>query len=150
MRTCRHFEYPRRGKFRDGRCHAGVRYGDVMSAHAPDSGIALCLPCQERGPEEREAKHEHLYAHALPCAKKDVPTPEEARIRDAEFREWIREVFPLIEKAKHLIIEKSDAQNSIMQINCPRCGCELRASYTASNGHTRGKCSTEGCLEWIE
>lgn len=35
------------------------------------------------------------------------------------------------------------------QTTCPLCGTELRFSV-ATNGHSRGACSTPDCISWIE
>ncbi len=35
-------------------------------------------------------------------------------------------------------------------ITCPKCAGELMFSKAKSNGHTHGKCKTEGCLAWMQ
>ena len=36
------------------------------------------------------------------------------------------------------------------KIQCPSCGGVLCYSKCKSNGHIRGECETEGCLQWRE
>jgi hypothetical protein len=35
-------------------------------------------------------------------------------------------------------------------LECPICKKKLYVSHAAINGHTRGKCETENCINWIE
>lgn len=34
--------------------------------------------------------------------------------------------------------------------DCPKCPKGVIRYYRSSNGHTKGCCSTEGCLSWIQ
>lgn len=36
------------------------------------------------------------------------------------------------------------------EVVCPACGGTVRYAVVARNGHMRGKCSTEGCVSWLE
>lgn len=61
-------------------------------------------------------------------------------------KEEIKSKWPLTIQA--LFAVKKDGKPK-GQITCPKCQGILR--YTiASNGHTRGRCTTENCLSWIE
>lgn len=53
-------------------------------------------------------------------------------------------------EARKLITEHSEGKRSVSgQIICPKCGANLHYSI-ASNGHCHARCSTPGCLAWME
>lgn len=42
------------------------------------------------------------------------------------------------------------AQDVRGSIPCPKCKSTLKFTVSASNGATTGRCTTHGCLNWME
>jgi len=78
-------------------------------------------------------------------------TPEQQR----EFDE-IREMMQYIIAARKTILSKNVIRGKIEhgvihgKIPCPKCGADLLYTRSPVNNHVHGKCTTEGCLSWME
>lgn len=46
--------------------------------------------------------------------------------------------------------EFKPAQDVRGSISCPRCKRTLKFTVLASNGSSAGRCTTHGCLNWME
>lgn len=47
--------------------------------------------------------------------------------------------------------KKMEGKDRSGTIECPKCKVgHVKWIQVAYNGHTRGQCTTEGCLSWIE
>jgi hypothetical protein len=112
-------------------CKAGVRYDSF-----PSDRKIPCIPLKSN-PNKPGF-----------CLKKRMPTDEEVKATIQMMQDHDREmrsIFPLIAEMK-----KRHAGTGGMQVvQCPTCGGKLTMTV-ASNGHTRGRCSTEGCHCWLE
>jgi len=59
--------------------------------------------------------------------------------------------FKLMIEAIKQCIEHADGKRGVKgTIECPRCGGVLHYAVVPSNGHMRGKCETDNCLQWIQ
>lgn len=128
-RKCKHFK----GTFKNDTCAVGVSYDDFKGQG---------LPCFER---------QNLKCTAV-CEKREFLTEEELDEKERKLRQSIEN----IGKARKAIVEAiGDRKKQSLggRIDCPVCGnpdC-LSFSYAGSyNGHIHAKCSTEGCVCWME
>jgi hypothetical protein len=135
------------GMKRHETCAAGVRYDDVMVSHEP-------MPYQSR------SGHDYTTARSMPClggshnlggatcAKRCTPTREEAEAKERELQDFIAKMGT----ARRAIVEHIKAGGrSSGAIPCPCCTTgALGYSRVSSNGHIWAKCSTEGCVSWME
>lgn len=90
--------------------------------------------------------------HADKCAKSEYLTKEEAEAQDREWSERLERTG----KARAAIVEhcggpwKRGMSGSQGTIECPCCGGKLSFSRSGYNGHIHARCSTEGCVRWME
>lgn len=85
----------------------------------------------------------------VPCEKAEPHTEEEIEQHEREVDLAVDRLLarlPLIEQLK----SEHRGKNWSGSIVCPECGGTLNLSHAASNGHVSGRCSTEGCLAWME
>lgn len=89
------------------------------------------------------------------CPSFETYTAEELAQQEAEFERQTQNVFTAraaIVQYLQSIKAPKDVQGSI---SCPICSTQehqgtLRFSSSSYNGHIRAKCSTPGCVHWIE
>lgn len=87
------------------------------------------------------------------CDKAEYPTPEEV---EAE-KKWLAERFGKTEKARAAIVEacggpwKKGKPSVGGKIKCPCCDSgTLAYSRAGYNGHIHARCSSDGCVNWME
>jgi hypothetical protein len=125
---CRHFNGVQHGS-----CRVGIRYHDVEP-----------LPCL---PQLLNGRTPAL------CAQFSAITPGEAR---AEAEQWA-------EAVQRCVIGRSAASDhakergfgrghgGVGEVPCPVCGAgTIRYSVAGYNGHMHGRCTTKGCVSWME
>jgi len=81
-----------------------------------------------------------------PCPKLEYPTQAEIEISDRETREMLRKV----DVARAAIVTHATDHPEDNTITCPVCGTGLLCYAVHSNGHVHAKCSTDGCVCWME
>ena len=128
-------------------CKAGMVYDDVANVEELGRrGSGLRLPCLKSHHDPAERGEQPLCE----CPKLEWTTVEEAQARkDATDLALTRmeATFPLMEKLKKE--HKGKDWSGVM--TCPVCdGGELSVAHAGCNGHTRGRCSEEDCVNWIE
>ena len=161
MKYCQHYDASGvtmiGGKEPHGHCKAGVVYLDqfgraphdehsqVNGRYYESSGIFKRMCCTDGG-ERSEDEQRAMCPKWLRCTREqgekrhDDLTASMNRMRLAgtvvgKWRTWT--------KANR--VAKQEA------IECPTgCGGKLHLSQAAYNGHVWGKCTTEGCLSWME
>lgn len=87
------------------------------------------------------------------CDKAEYPTPEEIAARDAEITKRMND----IGKVRAAIVThlggpwKKRMAGNAGSITCPACetGC-VNYSRSGYNGHIHARCSTPGCVAWME
>ncbi len=127
-------------------CKAGVEYASVETkvdfTYSREGGHRY---------EAHEARpcfrHEHPLTNG--CPKCRFPTSEEIKAHDDEMNGHIKKMF----SARSAIVAELDrlqmkGGGGVME--CPVCKGRLRYSRAASNGHIHARCSTEGCVSWME
>ena len=132
---CIHYRSPSYGET----CAAGVRYDSLRDGDKPP--LMARSPCFIKPGE--------TPADRSPCAKLRPPTLREIE----EYNAWLKvrtdHLFTAIVSLDDWLVE-NEGRNAYKVIECPACGSNLHVSKVGSNNHTRGKCVTKGCLEWIQ
>lgn len=123
-------------------CKAGVAYAAVRLEHPP---------IQYDGKYTATVSHPCLSHHnhgGATCAKAQFPTPEEVQ---AEVEASGRR-FGQVVTARQAITTHSGSKRGVAgELPCPVCTTgTLRYSIAGSNGHCHARCSTGGCVSWME
>lgn len=147
--TCKHFN----GSMLHLYCRAGVSYALVNGRPAEMNGFAMRLPCVRYTQQEQIEKWTvgqlKAYSERGKCEKFCEPTDEEI----AKYEEQINQDSKLyrasIVLASRIRLYHS-GENWSGKMDCPVCKGKVSVSISASNDHTRGKCETKDCLQWIE
>ena len=140
MNYCQHYTpetiFGIGGKKATGICAAGVKVADVrlpkcskpcLGGHELDDAKTVCPSWIRRTREQGEAR-----ADAFDAAIKRM---EMAGPIVTAWRTW----------------SKTNRVSKQEIIDCPTgCGGKLHLSQAAYNGHVHGKCTTNGCLSWME
>ena len=127
-------------------CNAGVEYASVETkieytycnfGDRSVYGAKSAHPCFKR--------QAHL-THGCPKAR--YYTLEELAARHAESDKSIR-LYSLVRAA--IISHLNGAKGGAGTIDCPACKTgTVRYSRAECNGHVHARCSTEGCVSWME
>ena len=88
------------------------------------------------------------------CNKMDMPTPEEIANEEREIEARIEN----IGKARQAIVAhlggpwKRGMPSAADVIDCPACGQAKALQFRRAgyNGHIHARCTTEGCVSWME
>ena len=131
LSSCRHFN-----GIQNTKCEAGVEY-----RWAP---VELTMPCIPK----------HINGRATwPCDLFEIMSQADAE-KEADERLAMMERGV---KARHAAKEDAKLQGfgrghgGYGSIPCPSCeGGTLRYSVASYNGHMHGRCSTKGCVSWME
>jgi ribosomal protein L32 len=128
-----------------GVCGEGINYRELVGG--PVLGWISRLPCsagEARGGDK------------VSCPKYRAPTAEEIAEDKRRTDESIRR-FMAVQSGK--VREWREAQrwskknrvSATGVVPCEACGKgEIRLSMAAYNGHVHGKCTTDGCVSWME
>jgi len=118
-------------------CEAGVAYAAVRDESKPGKDG---LPCFRDG-------------ECIACEKRRFPTTEEVKAEIEEGRLAMERTFTAMAAAQ------ADAKangfkkgnGGVGSVKCPCCESgTLGYSVSGYNGHLWGKCSTEGCVAWMQ
>jgi hypothetical protein len=142
--TCRHYNgaiNPRS----NGVCDAGVNYRDLVGGDI--AGWVTRLPCCAMGARGGEK---------VVCAKHSLPTAEEVaeskRRSDESIRKFMVAYSGKVREWREA--NKWDRKNpkaASGEVPCEVCGTgKILLSMAAYNGHVWGKCTTDGCVSWVE
>lgn len=118
-------------------CRAGVIYATVRGEKIP--GLAG-YPCFREG-------------EAVPCDKRRFPTREEVDANVAERKAYWNQlklgIGAAADDAKKHGFKKGNG--GCGSLPCPVCKTgTLRYSVANCNGHMHGRCSTNGCVAWMQ
>lgn len=136
--VCRHFN----GLLDPGnesvrKCDAGVCYRKLVGGEL--TGWWTRAPCLKQ------------HKTDVVCEKYEEPSDKEVQ----EYERGLAETFsqmdallPVLDKLR----KKHKGQNWTGAIDCPVCGKKstLYVRHAKSNGHMGGKCTTPGCVSWVE
>jgi len=145
--TCIHFN----GASQHERCERGVGY--EINFGKGRSGMFLRMPCIQ----SRQDRHGNTVPFdrrgetMLPCVLREEPTDEAVEKADREFSEAIRNTTVAMKLASQWRVKPKPDADRETTVGCPVCKTgELRMTQSAHNGHVHGRCSTEGCVFWME
>jgi hypothetical protein len=127
MQVCVHF----RGMQHDA-CKAGVRFDTF---NQPDGRKPI--PCLE------------MYDKCITsCDLRKFPTREEAEAHERE----VEQMFAQVNQARKAAVEHAGGKRGVRgSLPCPVCTTgTLHYSIAGINGHVHGRCTTEGCVLWME
>lgn len=153
MQYCQHYDpnalFMIGGKEATGLCKAGVKVREVFGDAA---GIVHRMPCIHGKVDG--SNNAELIAR---CSKWLQVTREMGEKRFQDIEESIersierhRKIAPMLAKWRTWTRANPVAKQE--RVNCPACGGleTLFLSQAAYNGHVWGKCSTSGCVSWME
>lgn len=124
-------------------CAAGVNIPQLIGN--TDMGWALKIPCvYHEGPPviSQEAR--------VPCDRFQTQTAREKAEEEEFFAKQIERMM-LAADTVDAFRSRHKRQNAKETVDCPTgCGGRLTMSIAACNGHVWGRCSTAGCLAWME
>lgn len=119
------------------KCDAGISYESVID---DTKKFPERFPCFKEGA-------------GISCAARRFFTPDEVAARIEEIRESTNKTLKAVSAAKLDAAAKGLGRNSGGQssLKCPCCEEGLLSYRVAAvNGHMHAKCSTEGCVSWME
>ncbi len=140
--TCKHYN----GTI-NKTCRAGVCYDEVIPDR-DEPGSALRMPCHTQPWDKRPVSLEN-HARRGTCPKLELPNAEEIKEKRLNIE---RAVSNFQKSLKVISAVKQEHEGKDWQgtMECPVCQGVLHMGHAAYNGHTRGKCATQDCLNWIE
>lgn len=132
MDSCRHFN-----GIQNKKCQAGIEY--EAEGHSK-----LMMPCIPKHINGRET---------WPCSLFEIMSVADAE-KEADERIIIMNRGANARRAAHDDAKAKGlgkGHGGYGSIPCPSgCGGTLRYSVASYNGHMHGKCSTQGCVSWME
>lgn len=137
-RRCKHFNGTT-----NATCDAGVNYLELSGGDP--HGYACRLPCTEGGcpwaPEEK----------IVPCALREIMTEDEIQAEIDELdRSFAKSVGARAAITEYLKATGQPSRNVSGNIPCPACEDGTLHFSIAFNGHCHAKCSTDGCVFFME
>jgi hypothetical protein len=127
------------------KCDAGVNYRQLVGG--PDVGWLTRLPCH---------KKYRIDGYAT-CDKFTEPNEKEiaeSQAVEEESLRHIKAILPYINRMKQKYgwdKPRRRGKRGTEQCPCPVCKeGTLKIEISGTNGHTCGRCSTAGCVNWME
>ena len=128
------------------RCDAGIRYKDVELLNPDEKAFPRhSVPCWIEDETFNPAK--------LDCSSRVLPTEEQLAEED---RKSARHTEHMVAARRAIMafVKEGDAlkENTAGRIPCPNCktGTLHFRRAGAYNGHVHARCTTEGCVAWME
>lgn len=128
-----------------GICRAGVEYKSLTGGITP--GWATRLPCTDMEPKGGDK---------MSCDKHRLPTAEELAESKRETDEHIKRFMVaytgnVAEWRRQNKWDRNNPKGASGSVPCEVCGTgKIELSMASYNGHVHGKCTTEGCISWME
>lgn len=143
--TCKHF-----CGLRDKQCSAGIPYASV-TPRPNDPGSALRIPCTlpEKFDNRLSENQRTQLKEKGTCEKFELPTQEDIDKYDADVRRIVDMHMKSVPFAAEMR-KKHREKGFAGIVECPICKGTLHFRVSSYNGHTSGKCETEGCLNYME
>ena len=121
-------------------CSAGVDYHILVGKSRQ---ILRCLPCFAENTSE-----------VIPCQKREWPTDEELVEQQKEISRRLNDMVSVRQAIVKQLTDEDNLHHNVGggQIDCPACGKGI-VNYTyagAYNGHIHARCTTNGCVNWME
>lgn len=130
---CRHFNgiFPLK---KDRTCEAGVKYLKINPNPLKPNWLAK-LPCLLNNESP------------LPCKKLEPFTEEELRKESLDWNTLFEATTTVVGQIKRKHLGERDVRGTVQ---CPLCKEPLHYHIERSRGHIHAKCSTKGCLMFME
>jgi hypothetical protein len=126
-------------------CKAGVKYADVKADVEFQTHRA-----SERTPYTHHQAHPCFFGEnklAKPCPHMRFPTSDQIRAHDEESDSHFRNT----DVARKAITDATQGKRGVQgALACPVCITGKLGYSVASNGHIHARCSTAGCVAWME
>jgi hypothetical protein len=128
-----------------GVCQKGINYRELVGG--PIQGWVSRIPCvsmEARGGEK------------VSCSQFQAPTPEQIaedkRKTDESMRRFMVAYSGKVREWREAQgWSKKNRVGATGVVPCEACGNgEVHLSMAAYNGHVHGKCTTDGCVSWME
>lgn len=161
--TCIHFTGIDVGpRYKESCCKAGVNYFDTFNGRRV--GMFNRMPCVEfrelpahgRGTliklgeptirKEIDRKGETV----IPCLLRQAPTDEQVRAYRLDQDQWLEKTLAAMNIAAKWRVAPKPEHDRAEVVECPVCNGKLHLFQSSHNGHTHGKCETDGCVSWME
>ena len=141
---CRHYTGFFNRAQRNTTCAAGIEYDSVATPVDYYIKSQLGIPSRNRQAFPC-IMGQHQLAKA--CPKQSFLTDEEVAERDRKADAESNN----IDIARRAIVEYTNGKRGVSgKIGCPICNGNLQYAVASINGHIRARCSTVGCVNWIE
>lgn len=133
--NCKHFT-----GIQYNQCSVGIIYRVLAFYNAAPEGWARRLPCLWRNREEGGA--------IVPCRHYELPTEEELRERDKQFKQLLQVIDLITAAAK----ENGNKTEWTAEKICPTCGKKLViiSFEYGGKGKIRAQCETDDCINVME
>lgn len=122
-------------------CTVGINLRQLVGG--PDLGWARRIPCLLMDADQCE----------VTCDSRKLPTREEAEVEVIRSDEQMQKTLAAFRAAR----EDAKAKGYMVghggrdSMACPtKCDGTLHYSVAGVNGHMHGRCTTEGCVSWME
>lgn len=126
-------------------CKMGINYRQLVGGE--DAGWATRAPCTTMEPRNGEK---------VSCPHLRMPTAEEIaedkRQSDERMKRFMAAYSGKVREWRQAQNwSKSNRVAASGKVPCEACNAgEIHLTMSAYNGHVWGKCTTEGCVEWME
>ena len=129
-KTCLHFT-----GIGNDQCKAGIRYDSLIKKGESFKSLLLTCPCFGLMAVSNCAKYQAIGMESV------IKEHEESKLR-----------FNQTNLARNAIVQASEGKRAVRgAISCPVCSTgSLQYSIAGYNGHIHARCSTEGCVAWME
>ena len=138
---CVNYRYQPGKRGAEQTCEAGVNYQELAGG---GEGFGGRVPCYLK--DDGSIRN----TNAVECAHFRPPTAQEI----ADHEVWIKARMDMLGVVMMTIRPWRDAHRHhdfAETVDCPACKTgQLHLSIARYNGHVHGKCSTEGCVSWME
>lgn len=161
--TCIHFAGIDMGpRYKEACCKAGVNYFDTFNGRRV--GMFNRMPCVEfrelpahgRGTQIKHGEPtiskeiDRKGETVIPCPLRQEPTDEQVKAYRLDQDQWLEKTFGALRIAAKWRVAPKPEHDRAEVVECPVCHGKLHLFQSSHNGHTSGKCETEGCVSWIE
>lgn len=121
------------------KCRAGIAYEKLVGGYLSPSRKELpCIIFQGKNREMREMVN---------CELREFLTEKEQAAKEREVEKSFMKIFT----ARKAITEHMQGKSGRGDIQCPVCGIgKLSFVVSEVNGHIHAKCTTSGCVAWME
>ena len=112
------------------------------------TGISLSRLCDIEHGREVPTEYESGKIKSILGNDISFATETEAASNRKELEDCMESISKVYAELKSRGFGKGNGGSGVME--CPKCGDKLHFSVASLNGHVWGKCTTKGCLSWMQ